>query len=103
MRIACNHLGRTHLGGAYCFHEFLRVLQLREFLARHVPYARRNHRYSVLQMLLALVHPVVLGLDRIGTASSLRSNGTFQYLTGLLSFPDPQTLRRFLWNAPARL
>ena len=44
-------------------------------------------------MTLALVHPIVLGLDRIETASFLRSNGTFQYLTGLPSFPDPQTLR----------
>jgi hypothetical protein len=54
-------------------------------------------------MLLALVYPIVLGLDRIETASFLHSNGTFQYLTGLPSFPDPQTLRRFLWNAPARV
>ena len=27
-------------------------------------------------------------------------DGTFQYLTGLPSFPDPQTLRRFLLRAP---
>jgi hypothetical protein len=52
---------------------------------------------------LALVYPIILGLDRIETASLLRSNGTFQYLTGLPSFPDPQTLRRFLLNAPAHL
>src|SRR6266699_6173015 len=56
--------------------------------------------YSVSQMILALVYPLVLGLDRLETASFLRSNGTFQYLTGLPSFPDPQTLRRFLWHAP---
>jgi hypothetical protein len=87
----------------YLFHEFLRVLQVRDFLARHIRYSRRNHRYSVSQMLLALVYPIVLGLDRIETASFLRSNGTFQYLTGLPNFPDPQTLRRFLWNAPARV
>ena len=42
----------------------------------------------------------MLGLDRLETASFLRSNGTFQYLTGLQSFPDPQTLRRFLLQAP---
>jgi hypothetical protein len=42
----------------------------------------------------------VLGLDRLETASFLRSNGTFQYLTGLPNFPDPQTLRRFLHQAP---
>jgi hypothetical protein len=51
-------------------------------------------------MILALVYPLVLGLDRLETASFLRSNGTFQYLTGLPSFPDPQTLRRFLHQAP---
>jgi len=51
-------------------------------------------------MILALVYPVILGLDRLATASFLRSNGTFQYLTGLPSFPDPHTLRRFLLQAP---
>jgi len=56
----------------------------------------------VPQMMLALVYPVVLGLDRLETASFLRSNGNFQYLTGLPSFPDPQTLRRFLLQAPPR-
>jgi hypothetical protein len=54
-------------------------------------------------MILALVYPILLGLDRIEAASFLRSNGTFQYLTGLPNFPDPQTLRRFLLRAPTRL
>jgi hypothetical protein len=100
LRIACDHAGLTHFGGVFFFHEFLRVLQLRRFLSRHLAYVRRNSRYSVAQMILALVYPVVLGLDRLETASFLRSNGTFQYLTGLPSFPDPQTLRRFLLQAP---
>src|SRR5207247_1432481 len=98
--VACDHKGLTHFGGVYFFHEFLRVLQLRHFLARQLRYRRQNHRYSVSQMILALVYPLVLGLDRLETASFLRSNGTFQYLTGLPSFPDPQTLRRFLLHAP---
>lgn len=102
LKIVCNHTGLTHFGGVYFFHEFLRVLQLRDFLARHITYPRRNCRYTVAQMMLALVYPIVLGLDRLETASFLRSNGTFQYLTGLPSFPDPQTLRRFLLQAPAR-
>jgi hypothetical protein len=84
----------THFGGTYFFHEFLRVLQFRDFVARHVSYPRRNHRYSVSQMILALVYPIILGLDRIEASSFLRSNGTLQYLTGLPNFPDPQTLRR---------
>jgi hypothetical protein len=90
----------THFGGVYFFHEVLRVLQFRHFLATHLTYPRRNSRYHLSQMILALVYPIVLGLDRLETASFLRSNGTFQYLTGLPSFPDPQTLRRFSIHAP---
>ena len=100
LKIACNHAGLTHFGGICFFHEFLRVLQLRKVLTRQLKYPRRNHQYSVSQMVLALVYPLVLGLDRLETASFLRSNGTFQYLSGLPSFPDPQTLRRFLVQAP---
>ena len=102
LRIACNHRGLTHFGGAYFFHEFLRLLQFRDFLARHLAYPRRNYRYTVSPMILALIYPIILGLDRIETASFLRSNGTLQYLTGLPSFPDPPTLRRFLLQASPR-
>ena len=98
--VACNHRGLTHFGGIFFFHEFLRLLRFRHFLSQHLRYPRRNQRYSVAQMVLALVYPMVLGLDRLETASLLRSNGTFQFLTGLPSFPDPQTLRRFLLHAP---
>jgi hypothetical protein len=100
LRIACDHRGLTHFGGIYFFHEFLQVLQIRRFLTQNLDYPRRNQRYSLSQMILALVYPMVLGLDRLESASFLRSNGTFQYLTGLPSFPDPQTLRRFLLQAP---
>jgi hypothetical protein len=103
IKLVCNHRGLTHFGGVHLFDEFLRLLHFRDFLAQQIRYPRRNPGYSVSQMLLALVYPIVLGLDRIETASLLRSNGTFQYLTGLPSFPDPQTLRRFLLNAPAHL
>ena len=103
VRFSFNHRGLSHFGGAYFFHEFVRVLHVRHFLAEQIRYSRRNRDYSVSQMLLALVYPILLGLDRIETAWLLRSDRTFQYLTGLQSFPDPQTLRRFLLNAPADL
>jgi Transposase DDE domain group 1 len=100
VRIAFNHRALTHYGGVFFFHEFLRVLQLRRFLHRHLTYPRRNRRYSLPQMLLGLIYPIILGLDRLETASFLRGNGTFQYLTGLGDYPDPQSLRRFLLQAP---
>ena len=81
LRLACDHKGFTHFGGIYFFfREFLRMLQLRNFLSQHLTYLRRNHRYSLSPMILALVYPIVLGLDRLETASFLRSNGTFPYL-----------------------
>lgn len=88
LRIACNHAGLTHFGGAYFFHRFLQVLQLRHFLAQNLKYPRRNRRYCLSHMILALIYPIVLGLDRIETVSFLPSNGTLQYLTGLPSFPE---------------
>lgn len=101
VKIAFNHRGLTHYGGIFFFHEFTRVLQLRDFLSRHLTYHRPRYDYSLPQMLLALMYPILLGLDRLETASFLRTNGTFQYLTGLPSYPDPQSMRRFLLQAPA--
>jgi hypothetical protein len=100
VRLAFTHAGLTHYGGAFFLHEFLRVLHIRNFLALHLSWSRRNNRYSLSQMVLALAWPLILGLDRIETASLLRFNGTFQFLTVLPSFPDSQTLRRFLLGAP---
>jgi hypothetical protein len=54
------------------------VLQLRRFLTRHLQYPRRNQRYEFSQVLLALIYPIVLGSERLETASLLRANGSFQ-------------------------
>src|SRR5713101_300926 len=99
IEIAFSHRGLTHYGGILFFNEFIRLLQLRRFLTRHLRYPRRNQDYQLSQMILSLVYPLILGLDRLETAALLRSNGTFQYLTGLPSYPDPQSLRRFLLQA----
>src|SRR2546428_10957911 len=76
VEIAFSHGGPTHYGGILFFNEFTRVLQFRRFLSRHLLYPRRNQRYTLSQMIMALVYPVILGLDRLETASFLRSNGT---------------------------
>jgi hypothetical protein len=51
-------------------------------------------------MTLAVMYPIILGLDRLENASLLRSDSTFQHLTGLPAYPNPQSLRRFLLHAP---
>jgi hypothetical protein len=88
--------GLTHFGGIYLLHEFLRTIQLRSYLHQHIRFPQRNTRYSVSELILALMYPMILGLEKIEVSALLKSNGVFQYITGLPTFPDPSTLRRFL-------
>lgn len=39
---------------------------------------------------------MILGLEKIEVSALLKTNGVFQYITGLPTFPHPTTLRRFL-------
>ena len=94
----------THYGGVYLLHRFLSRIGFKDEIARQLRVPQRNNRYSVGQMLLALLYPMILGLERIETTQLLRQNGVFQYLTGLHAYPNPSTLRRFLLRvAPTAL
>lgn len=103
LKIAFTDKAQTHFGGIYFLHEFVRLLQLPNRLTHAVKDSRPRTRYSISQMLLAFVYPVILGLDRLEAAYFLRFNGIFQYLTGLPRFPNPTTLRRFLYHASPEL
>ena len=94
----------THYGGVYLLHRFLSRIGFKQALATQVRIAQRHHRYTVGEMLLSLLYPMILGLERIETTQLLRQNGVFQYLTGLPSYPEATTLRRFLLRvAPTAL
>lgn len=93
----------THFGGVYLLHRFLQQLQFRTFLSRHLYLPERNNHFSTTERLFALIYPMILGLNTIELSALLGTNGVFQYLTGLPSFPDPGTLRRFLADKSAAL
>ncbi len=94
----------THYGGVYLLHRFLSQLGFKSAVANQLHFIQRNNRYSVGEMLLAILYPMILGLERLETTQLLRQNGVFQYLTGLPSYPDATSLRRFLLRAaPAML
>lgn len=86
----------TRFGGVFLLHRFLQRLQLRRRLREDVRFPQRNNTYSIPEMLLALLYPVILGLGRIETTALLQRNGVFQTLTGLPAYPHPTALRRFL-------
>jgi len=94
----------THYGGVYLLHRFLSRIGFKNAVATDIRLVQRNNRYSGGEMLLALLYPMILGLERIETTQLLRQNGVFQYLTGLHAYPNPSTLRRFLLRmAPTAL
>jgi hypothetical protein len=103
LEIAFTDKAQTHFGGIYFFQEFVTLLQLRDRLTHSLRDPRVRTHYSVAQGILAILYPVIVGLTSLDAAYFLRSNGIFQYLTGLPQFPDPTTLRRFLYSASPAL
>lgn len=96
LRITFDADALTHYGGAVLVHQFLQRIGLRSQLAWSVWFRQRNHRYQISETVLAVLYPVILGMERLGITESLRHNGVFQYLTGLPGYPDATSLRRFL-------
>ena len=86
----------THFGGLYLLQKFFQKIGLRSLLSQYLYFLQRNNRYTTTEEMLALIYPVALGLGRIETSHLLKENGVFQYLTGLPTYPNPTTLRRFL-------
>lgn len=93
----------THYGGVYLLHRFLSRIGFKDAVAKQIRVRQRNHHYSIGEMLLALLYPMMLGLERLETTQLLRQNGVFQYLTGLPSYPDATSLRRFLLRAAPKM
>jgi hypothetical protein len=96
IRISFRARNLTHFGGVYLLHRFFARLDLRRALTPRVRFPQRNTRYSVGEMLLALLYPMLLGLERLESTQLLTRNGVFQALTGLPVYPNATTLRRFL-------
>lgn len=86
----------THFGGLYLLQQFFQTIKLRSALARSIRFQQLNTRYTLSDSLMAILYPILLGLERIETNKLLQHNGVFQFLTGLPTYPDPTTLRRFL-------
>ena len=96
VRVAFTGENLTRFAGAFLLHRFFQRLRLRRHFRDGVRFPQRNNAYSIPEMLLALLYPIILGLGRVESTELLRENGIFQELTGLPAYPDPTALRRFL-------
>lgn len=102
LKIAFSGKNLTHFAGLYLIQKFFQRLSLRSLFNLNLRFSQRNNRYSIAEELLAVLYPIMLGLGRIETFHLLKSNGVFQYLTGLPAYPNPTTLRRFLLRMAPR-
>lgn len=93
----------THYGDVYLLHRFLFRIGFKNAVAQQIRVKQRNNRCSVGEMLSAILYPMILGPERLETTQLLRQNSVFQTLTGLPSYPDATSLRRFLLRAALQL
>lgn len=86
----------THFGGFFLVQHFFQRIKLRQRLTWGVRFQQRNNLYGTSESILALLYPILVGLGRIESTGILKQNGVFRFLTGLRTYPNPTTLRRFL-------
>jgi hypothetical protein len=55
----------THYGGVYLVHRFLTRIGLKHAVAREIRVLQRNNRYSVGETFLAVLYPMILGLEDV--------------------------------------
>lgn len=67
VRVAFTGDHLTRFGGVLLLHLFFQHLGLRRYLGS-VRFPQRNNVYSVPEMVLALLYPIILGLGRIPTS-----------------------------------
>ena len=71
----------------YLFHRFLQQLQLRTYLSMSIPYPQRNNRYTLSEIILALIYPMILGLEKIEVSGFSRPTVCFNISRGCPVFP----------------
>ena len=86
----------THFAGMALLHAFCQRVGLRRLLQQALRPAPRYRDYHPVELVLAILYAIIVGLDRINATQVLQYNGAFQQIVGLPQFPDATTLRRFL-------
>ena len=74
LRIAFGAERLTHYGGVYLLHRFLTRLGFKHSMAQDIRLVQRNNRYRVGERFLAVLYPMILGLERIETTHLLKQN-----------------------------
>lgn len=102
LRISFAAKNLTRFAGIYLMSLFIKRMHLRQLFRKHLVALQRNSQYSIAESMLALMYPMMIGMGRIAAIYLLKRNSVFHYLTGLPTYPNPTTLRRFLLRTSER-
>lgn len=96
LHISVGEKNLTHYGGVFLIHWFCKKLQLKRLLQRHVSFPQKARDYHPIELILAIIYALIVGIYRLNRTKILQGNGAFQQIIGLKKFPYASSLRRFL-------
>jgi hypothetical protein len=92
-------LGRAQSDSLWGHLPYLSVLQKTEIkmvFAKQVCFPQRSSYYHPVELVLAILYALIVGIHRLSKTRILQGNGAFQQIIGLEKFPYASSLRRFL-------
>ena len=86
----------THFGGVFFIHRFCKKLRFKWHLQKKVLFHQRSSLYHPVELILAIIYALIVGVHRLSKTKILQGNGAFQQIVGLKNYPYSSSLRRFL-------
>ena len=86
----------THFGGIFFVHQFCKKLRLKWHLQKKVLFHQRSSLYHPVELILAIIYALIVGVHRLSKTKILQGNDAFQQIVGLKNYPYSSSLRRFL-------
>jgi len=102
LHISVGEKNLTHYGGIFLIHWFCKKLRLKWLLQKKVSFPQKIKDYHPVELILAIVYALVVGIYRLNKTKILQGNGAFQQIVGLKKFPYASSLRRFLKRVNAK-
>ena len=96
LHISVGEKNLTHYGGIFLIHWFCKKLRLKWLLQKKVSFSQKIKDYHPVELILAIIYALIVGIYRLNKTIILQGNGAFQQIVGLEKFPYASSLRRFL-------
>src|SRR3990167_8467086 len=93
LHISVGAMNLTHYGGVFLIHWFCKKLRLKWLLQKKVSFVQKITVYDPVEMILAIIYALIVGIYRLSKSEILQGNGAFQQIVGLKQYPYASSLR----------